>query len=240
MHTGLCMFHLECGTVGFWSMFPPSSERQYCQKQKDLYFLKGGTFCLWACRNSCCGLFPDHPAPCTVYLCGNGACWSWPSLKICAKILAVKLIQTPVVELLTPVTAAALPLQFASPGSTVSCCSRGRQGGSAAGSVYVRQVLVPSQRKDGQFSGFLHPQMALSGRGDEKWASGQEWWDNPGAGHQTSQTFMWASFCTRKTNRQKFILCIFSSCLVVVRGQFREGAAFLYPSPSFQSSLPWL
>lgn len=78
-----------------------------------------------------------------MYLCGNGACWSWPSLKICAKILAVELIQTPVVELLTPVTAAALPLQFASPGSTVSCCSRGRQGGSAAGSVYGETGVGP-------------------------------------------------------------------------------------------------
>lgn len=141
-------------------------------------------------------LFPDHPAACAVYWCGNGACWSWPSLKICAKILAVQLnsfwvwwIQTPVVELLTPVTPAALSIQFASRGSSVSSCSGGRQGRWAAGSVCGETGVGLFPEKDWQVSGALHPRRALSGDVDEKWESGQkEWWDNPGAGHQTSQT----------------------------------------------------
>lgn len=47
----------------------------------------------------------------------------------------------------------------------------------------------------------------------------------------TDLTFMWASSCAQKTNRQKFSLCIFSSCLGVVREQFREGTTFLYHVP---------
>lgn len=197
MHTGLFMFCFECGTVGFLVHVPTFLWDSTAKGRRTCTFWKVAPFVFELSEIAAkIPLFPDHPAACAMYWCGNEACWSWPSLKICAKILAVELnsfwvwwIQTPVVEWLIPVTPAALSIQFASRGSSVSCCSGGRQGRSAAGSVCGETGVGLFPEKDEQVSGSLYPRRAPSGDVDEKWASGQkEWWDNPGAGHQTSQT----------------------------------------------------
>lgn len=112
-------------------MFPPSSERQRCQKD----FLKGGTFCVCACWNSCKNSSSVSRAPCCIC---SVFVWEW-------------WIQTPVVELLTPVTPAALSVQFASRGSTVSCCLEADRVDQLQVLSVVEKVLVSSQRRDGQF-----------------------------------------------------------------------------------------